>query len=145
MVAADADPRFVARHVVDAVRDRLARRLAREVVHLHVLRRLRRLPLPAGVLEFPDQFLLLRVDGDHRLALLQEGRGRRVDVLELGVAIGMLLPFAGLPQRLETVAERVQQASDGARTHAQPSAVNAAVNCACSYTSSAAATSDRRA
>jgi hypothetical protein len=33
-------------------------------VHLHVLRRLRRLPLPAGILEFPDQFLLLGVDGD---------------------------------------------------------------------------------
>ena len=119
VVAAHADPRLVARHVVDAVRDRLARRLAREVVHLHLLRRLRRLPLPAARLEVADQFLLLRVDGDHWLALLQERRGGRVDVLELRVPIRMLATFAGLPQGLETVAQRMQQAPD--RTRTQPS------------------------
>jgi hypothetical protein len=82
-------------------------------VHLHVLRRLCRLPLAAGILERADQFLLLRVDGDDRLALPQERRRGRVDVLELGVAIGMLLPFAGFPQGLEPVAERMQPPSWG--------------------------------
>jgi hypothetical protein len=83
-----------------------------------MLGRLRGLPLPAGRLELAHQFLLLRVDGDDRLALLQERRGRRVDVLELRVPIRVLSPFAGLPQGLETVAERMQHAPDRARTDA---------------------------
>jgi hypothetical protein len=38
-----------------------SRAMAREVVHLHVLRRLRGLPFPAGILEIADQFLLFGV------------------------------------------------------------------------------------
>ena len=67
VVAADADPGFVARHVVDAVRNRLADRVAGKVVDAHPLGLAGRLPLAPAILEIADQFLLLRVDRDHRL------------------------------------------------------------------------------
>ena len=64
-------PRFIAGHVVDAVGNRLALGVGREIVHAHRWRGALRLPFPAGVLEVPDQFLLLRVDRDHRLSAVR--------------------------------------------------------------------------
>ena len=72
-----------------------------------------RLPLPAAVLEIPDQFLLLRVHRDRRLAAAQEPPHAGVDVLELGVAVGMLAPFARLAVGLQAVARLVQQRGHG--------------------------------
>ena len=109
--------RFVARHVVDAVRDGFADRLAGKVVHADRLRRARRLPFPPRILEIADQFLLLRIDGDHRLLLIEERRGGRVDVLELRVPIRMRRALLGFAQRLESVPERMQQMAHRRRTH----------------------------
>ena len=51
---------------------------------------------------------------------LQERRGRRVDVLELRIAIRMRAALLGLAQRLEPVAERMQEMANGRGTHAPP-------------------------
>jgi len=53
-------------------------------------------PGPARVLEIPNQLLLLGVDRDRRLTLGQRRTDRLVDVLELGVAVGMVRSLAGL-------------------------------------------------
>ena len=51
VIAADADPRFVPRHVVDATRNRFADRIARKIMHPHALWLTRRLPLASAILE----------------------------------------------------------------------------------------------
>jgi hypothetical protein len=50
------------------------------------------LPLAALVFEVSDELLLLGVDGDDGLPCREEVLRLRVDVLELGVAIGMVIP-----------------------------------------------------
>ena len=77
-----------------------------------------RLPLLTGILEIADQFFLFRVDRDHRLVALQERHGGRVDMLELRVAIRMRRALVGFAQRLEPVAEGMQQMANRRRTHA---------------------------
>ena len=62
----EVDGRLLAGHVVDAVRDQLALPGAGEVV-VERLHRLLGVGLAAAV-EVPQQFLLLRVDADHRVA-----------------------------------------------------------------------------
>ncbi len=64
----DADPALVAAQVVDPVGNRLAWAGDDEVVDLHALRFALRTPLPAGVLEGADPFLLLGVHRNDRLA-----------------------------------------------------------------------------
>jgi hypothetical protein len=51
---------------------------------------------PARVLEAADQFLLLGVGRDGRFARRDRRLDRGVDVLELGVAVGVAGPLAGL-------------------------------------------------
>jgi hypothetical protein len=50
----------------------------------------------SAILEVADQFLLLRVDGDDRLMLSLRRNGFRVDVFELGIAVGMMRAFIRL-------------------------------------------------
>jgi len=118
VIAPHAHPRFVACHIVDPVRDGLADRVPGKVVHAHRLRRPGRLPFLARILEIADQFLLLRIDRDDRLLAPQQRRRRRVDVLELRVATRMRGPLAPFADRLETVAQLVEQTPHGGRTHA---------------------------
>ena len=66
---------------------------------------------PAGILEVPDQLLLLGVDRDGRLTGSLERRHVGVDVLELGVAVGVARTFARLAVGLQTEAQAVQQAT----------------------------------
>jgi hypothetical protein len=67
MIDTHTDPTFVARQIVDTVGNRLPQVLLGKVVNLDLLGFALRLPLLAGVLEFPDQLLLFRVDRDHGL------------------------------------------------------------------------------
>jgi hypothetical protein len=66
----------------------------------------------APVLEIADQFILLGIDRDRRLA----GRQRRlhpiIDVAELCIAIRMTGPFARLAVGLQAVIELMQQFAD---------------------------------
>ena len=70
---------------------RLADGVVGKVVNVHEFGLVLRLPLASSVLEVADQLLLLGVHRDHRLAAPLEGPHRAVDVLELGVAVGVLL------------------------------------------------------
>jgi hypothetical protein len=79
MVHADADEAVVGGEVVNAVRDRLADRIRREVVDVHPVGLALRLPLTSCVLEVAYQFLLLGVDRDDRHAPLDAVLGLRVD------------------------------------------------------------------
>jgi hypothetical protein len=59
------------------------------------------------MLEVPDQFLLFRIDRDHRVTGLEELFGPLVDVPELLVPVGMLRSFLGLALGLQAVAGRL--------------------------------------
>ena len=80
------------------------------------LRRLSfRLPLTPLVRELPEQFLLFRVDGDHRLPRPLERFGLPVDVLELRIPIGMLSSLDCLARALQAVIVLLEQLRDRAR------------------------------
>ena len=76
--------------VVDRVGDRLGDLGAGEVVPLDLDRLAGRLPLASYRLVIADQLLLLAVDADRGLAGGERRLDRLVDVLKLGVAVGML-------------------------------------------------------
>ena len=71
----------------------------------------------ARILVLADQFLLLGVDRDHRLASGLKRRGLRVDMLELRVPIRMTAAFLGLAIDLTAVAEAFEQLRNPARRH----------------------------
>ena len=60
-------------------------------------------PFSSPIAEIPHQFLLFRVHRDHRLTTLLEGDGLIVDVLELGVSVGMGCSFPRFAIGLQTV------------------------------------------
>src|SRR3954463_11680832 len=68
--------------------------------------------LTAAVLEVSDELFLLRVDRDRRLAGGLPGLHPRVDVFELGVAVGVACALAGLAVGLQAEAEPAQQSTD---------------------------------
>src|SRR5262249_56876408 len=67
-------------------------------------------PFLAGVLVIADQFLLLGIDRDDRLAAPLERPDLAVDVLELGVAVGVILPLLRLAVGLQVITELRQEA-----------------------------------
>ena len=105
VVDADIDPAGVGGDVVDAVRHRLAEFGDDEVVHPDRLRLALGAQLPAAVLEVADKLLLLGVDRDRRLTGCLERRHLGVDVLELGVAVGVAGAFARLAVGLQAEAQ----------------------------------------
>jgi hypothetical protein len=94
-IAAHRHPARVGAQVVDAVRYGLAL-LAGEVVNFGPARVPGRTPGPALAGVLADQFLLLRIDADYRLARGEGSGDPVVDVAELGVAIRVLLALDGL-------------------------------------------------
>jgi hypothetical protein len=109
VVRADADEAVVGADVVDAVGDRLADRIAGEVVDVDQLGLALRLPLPSCVLEVAHELLLLGVHREHRHAAFEAVLGLRVDVLELRVAIRVLRTAHGLVRRLQAVLVFLEQ------------------------------------
>jgi hypothetical protein len=69
-------------------------------------------PLPAGILEIPDQLLHLGVDGDDRLLLGQRSLRHLVDATKLRIPIGVALPRAGLAVALQAEVQPFQQLPD---------------------------------
>src|ERR1700733_13036595 len=113
VIGADRNPPLVLREIVDPVRDRLALGEAGEVVRVDAHGVSLRLPLPSGVLEGPDELLLLGVDRDRGQAMALKFPDFARDVVELRVAIGVVGPLVGLADRLEAEAELVQESADG--------------------------------
>src|SRR5215203_2432300 len=71
-------------------RDRLAQLGVGEVVHVDPFRLARGLPFDPGVGELADQFLFLGVHADDRLPGGQVGGGLVVEVIKLGITVGVL-------------------------------------------------------
>jgi hypothetical protein len=116
VVDAHAEPTLVAAEVVHAVGDRLAQLGVHEVVGVHRERLTLGLPLAPAVLELAHQLLLLRVHRDDRLRALLHALDRRVDVLELRVAIRVVGTLFGLAVALQAEAGRVEQSPHSSRT-----------------------------
>ena len=114
VIDAHTHPAFVAVQIVDAVRNGLAARRARdqEVVDAHAVGRSRRTPRAAGILEVPDELLLLRIHRDRRLLRPLRRAHLARDVPKLRVPIDVLTPFARLDVALQAVAQAVQQLRD---------------------------------
>jgi hypothetical protein len=83
----DVDEAPVGRDVVDPVRGRADRARGGEGVVGHLDRVPVGAPGRSGPVEVADQFLLLRIHADHRLALGEEAAGGVVDVPELPVPV----------------------------------------------------------
>jgi hypothetical protein len=120
MINADADPAFVATDVVDAVRNCLAYFAVDEVMRLDAFRLAFGLPLASTVLVITDQFLLIGIDGDHRLIGGEKCVGLGVDVFELRVAIGVLRALTNLGVGLQAVAKLSQQSAHTGFAHGMP-------------------------
>src|SRR5215475_10551879 len=108
VVGPDADPAMVAGQIVHAVRDYLAQLGVDEVMNLHPLRLSFGSPFPPRILEVAHQLLLLRIDRDDRLPAALKGARLPINVLELGVAIGMAGSLARLAVGLQAVLEGLQ-------------------------------------
>src|SRR3989454_7108907 len=102
----------VAIDIVDAVGIRAGNVGAREVVPLNLDRLLLRQPLPSSVRIVSDQFLLLGVHRDDGRPLCQGPLDLRVDVAELRVAVGMVVPLFHLTVALQAVPLHVQELGD---------------------------------
>src|SRR5271166_3187253 len=96
VVDSEADIAEVGADVVDPVRDDLAQLLVLEIVSVDLDRFALRPIVATAVLEFAQQFLLLRVDRYHGFAGRLKRLDLRVDIFELGVAIRMFAGFLGL-------------------------------------------------
>jgi len=77
------------------------------------------LVLDPAVRILADQFFLLRVDADHRLAVGNEASRSGVQVLELGISVRMIGQFFGLRRCLQREPESFQQAPDGVVGHGE--------------------------
>jgi hypothetical protein len=108
----DTDPARVGRLVVDAVGDGFAQVLVFEIVDLHFLGTTLGPPLTATIAELAHKLFLLGIDRHHRLSQPLKRLDPPVDVLELGVPVGVIAPLDRLAVGLETVAEGMQKPVD---------------------------------
>ena len=120
VVGADRNPAVVGCDVVNAVGVGLAQLRVGEVVHVHPDRVPGRSPLTPTVLVEADEFLLLGIHADHRLAGSNMFRALLGELAELGVAV-----FVGGPLDLFLVALQretlpVEQIRDRPRGHPVP-------------------------
>jgi len=116
VIGAHVDPAGVRREIVDPVRDGLAQLGVGEVMDVHRHGITRRPPLAAVVLELADEFLLLGVHADHRLAGVPVITSLLVETVELGIPVRMSASLNGLGVGLKTEAFLPQQVRDGVRT-----------------------------
>jgi hypothetical protein len=100
------------RTAVNSIGRGAAKLLDQKVVHTHFLGIALGTPFAASVLEIAHEFLLLRVDGNHRLVLGQGCLDRRVDEAELSVAVGIVGAVRGLAIGSQTELLRLQQFAD---------------------------------
>jgi hypothetical protein len=121
MIDPHADPTFVGRLVVDAIRCDLAQFFILEIFATDLFRRSLGEPFSPGVLEIPDQFLLLRVDRHDGSSSSLERTDLLGDVLELSIPVGVGGPFPGLAIDLEVVTRLLEQ--PGHRLMADPMAL----------------------
>jgi hypothetical protein len=120
VIDADADATGVRADVVDSVGNGFAELLVDEVVHVDLVWTALRTIVAAAVLVGADQFLLLRVDRDHRLTGGLKGFDLCVDMFELSVPVDMMAALQALAVDLAAVAETFEQLRNPARRNAMP-------------------------
>src|SRR6516162_3830840 len=89
VVDADAHPPSIRGQIIDPIGHRATEFFDQKVVDPNLLRIALGAIFAAVVAKVPDQFLFLGVDRDHRLLFAQSRRHLRVDMGELGIAVGM--------------------------------------------------------
>jgi hypothetical protein len=146
VVDSNADPALVLREVVDTVGNGLPELFVHKVMDEDLLEFATRLPFPPAILEVSDEFLLLRIDGNHGLATLLKTQNNGVDVLEVGIAVGVARAFSGLAVAPQTVPARLKADAPWCEgsLDVPPGPARAPI-ASCSCRSSAAAIVDRRA
>jgi hypothetical protein len=112
MIHSHADPAVIPRHIIDAEGIHRTQFLVLEVFGPNLHRATLGLPFLAWVLKIPDVFLLFGVHRDHRLVPALERLHLCIDMLELGIPIGVMGSFPGLAVALKTLAEVMEQGSD---------------------------------
>src|SRR5947209_11359473 len=115
-VDANADPALIVGQVVHAIGNNLAEVRILKVMDADFLGFSLRPPFLARILEISDQFLLFRVDRHDRLTTLLQPTYLLTDILELGVAVGVIRALARLAVRLQAVTKITQHAGHRART-----------------------------
>ena len=74
----------------------------------------------ARILVVADQLFLLGVNRDHRLTSILEGHDLLVDMLELGIPVGMMAALLGLAIDLAAVVEVFKKLGDAALCNLMP-------------------------
>ena len=96
--------------VIDAIRHGPTQRIAREIMQIDLLRRLT--PSATLVGEVADQFLVLGIDTDDRIACAQELLSHTTNVVKLAVAVGMHCARQALAVGDQAKAQLAQQPTD---------------------------------
>ena len=111
MIKANTHPPLIGVQIIDAIGNCLPQLFVDKIMDTHRFWLLLRLPFATSIVEIAHQFLLFGVHRDHRLAAALKGLHLRIDIGELGVAVGMRTAFLGFTVGLQTVAKLVQQVS----------------------------------
>ena len=117
VVDPEVDPARIGGEIIDAVWHRATEFLDQEVMHPDPFGIARRPIFPTAILEVADQFLLLRIDRDHRLVLGQRRAHRCIDVLELRVPIRVAVALARLAIALQAETHAIKQVAHQRMAH----------------------------
>src|ERR1022692_4916080 len=96
MICSNVDESSVASQIINAVRKGTRNFGIWKIVAIDRLWRLDDPPLAPSIDVVPNQFLLLRVHGNHWTTRVQRAAHLRVDVFKLGISVWMVLTFFGL-------------------------------------------------
>ena len=108
MVNPHVHPRLILAQVIDAIGNRFALGFIGKIVGFDRRRLSLGLPFLPTIFELTDVFLLFGINRDHGTMLVLKRFDLLSNVLKLGIAIRMLLPFLGLAIALQTVAQVYQ-------------------------------------
>ena len=120
VVDANAHPTLIACQVIDPIGNGLSLPSNHEVVHQNSPGMSLASPFPACILEIPNQFLLLGVHRNNRLAGAVLSNGLPIDVFKLCIAVRVLLAFTRFAVGLQTVTFLPQDISHDRKTYAMP-------------------------
>ena len=117
---ANAYPALVGGDIVNAIGHNLAKVFVLEIVDVHTLRSALGPVIAAAISEIANQLLLLGIDRYDRLTGSLRRKHLAVDMLELGIAIGMVRAFIGLAVRLPRKAKPGEKLAHAVRADRMP-------------------------
>src|SRR5690606_17179190 len=102
---------FVFGEIIDSVGRDFAKVLVDEVVYSSLDRRAARTPLPTLLVKVTNEFLLLRVNGDHWFPVCDHVGDEGIQISELPIAVRVRRPLVVLSHRLEPIALLLEERS----------------------------------